>query len=400
VSAPLSLWLKETEVAPWGAARSEKVDVLVVGAGLAGLATARALIAGGRKVRVLDRGLPGHGASGRNAGFVLATHVTSYPAMRRGIGPERARGLLALAQRNHAILAERFGADCQHRASGSLMLGMRDDATERAVLTEARAMLLEDGVRADWTDVPAQLRGFDVALRIEDDAEVHPAKLIAALASGVEGATGEVLELEGDVAILTSGARITFETVVLATNAWTSALAPQLRVSPQRAQMLSTTPAPTFLFAPCYAGFGYEYFRQREDGRVLLGGRRAQFCKSEGTTDARPTEAVQEALEQYLREHLVGAKDTRIEHRWAGTMGFSEDGLPLLGALSPRVQVIGGFTGHGLGMALACAEVLARALTGAATEADRGLLSALAPTRTPATFRGPLMPSGEREERA
>jgi glycine/D-amino acid oxidase-like deaminating enzyme len=386
VSAPLSLWLKETEFAPWAAARTETVDVLVVGAGLAGLAVARALVANGRSVRVLDRGLPGHGASGRNAGFVLATHVTSYPAMRRAIGPERARALLSLAHRNGALVAEKYGAAAQHRRTGSLMLGVAGDASEKAVLTEARSMLLEDGVRTDWADVPSGLAGFDVALRIEDDAEVHPGRLVAALGSGVEGAMGEVLAIEDDVAILTTGERITFATAVLATNAWTSALAPQLKVSPQRAQMLSTTPAPIFLPAPCYAGFGYEYFRQRQDGRVLLGGLRAQFRTSEGTTDAKPTEAVQEAIESYLRAHLLGAKGTQIEHRWAGTMGFSEDGLPLLGELSPRVQVIGGFTGHGLGTALACAEVLGRSLCGTATAEDRALLSALAPTRTPATF--------------
>lgn len=386
MSAPLSLWLKEAALPRWSPAVSERVDVLVVGGGLAGLATARACVAGGRSALVLDRGAPGHGASGRNAGFVLATHVTSYPAMRRGIGAERARVLLALAQRNHAIIRAHFGKASRYRATGSLMLGMEGDEAERAVLTEARAMLSEDGVRADWIDVPAGLRGFEAALRIEGDGEVHPAELIAALAFDVPGATGEVLAIEDDVAILTTGERISFETIVLATNAWTSALAPQLKVSPQRAQMLSTAPVPMFLSAPCYAGFGYEYFRQREDGRVLLGGRRAQFRATEGTTDARPTEAVQDALDAYLRQHLPGAARASIEHRWAGTMGFSEDGLPLLGALSPRVHVIGGFTGHGLGTALACAEVLGRSLTGAATAEDRALLSALAPTRAPATF--------------
>ncbi len=362
------------------------MDVLVIGAGLAGLATARALSHLGRRARVLDRGIPGHGASGRNAGFVLRTHVTSYPAMRRGIGAERARALLELAQRNHAIIASELGERAMHRATGSLMLGIAGDAEERAVLREAHGLLAEDGVRAHFTDVPPGLAGFDLALRIEDDAEVHPAALVSALAEQVDGAHGDVARLEGNVAHLATGERITFDAVVLATNAWTSALAPQLHVSPQRAQMLSTAPVPPFLSAPCYAGFGYEYFRQRADGRVLLGGRRAQFKASEATADGGPTDAVQAALDEYLRAHLPGAAGAAVEHRWAGTMGFSEDGLPLLGELSPGVHVIAGFTGHGLGTALACAEVLGRSLTGAATERDRTLLSALAPTRAPATF--------------
>ena len=396
MSVPLSLWLSEAEpsLPHWEEAQSESVDVLVIGAGLAGLATARALAAAGRQVRVLDRDRPGNGASGRNAGFVLVTHVTSYPAMRRGIGADLARVLLRLAERNHAVLRERFGVAAELRAEGSLMLGVVGDASEAAVLAEAHALLREDGVKTEFVPVPEGLSGYDLALRVEKDGEVHPARLVAALATGVDGRLGRVesIDRDGHTVLLASGARIEYRTLVLATNAWTSSLVPELDVSPQRAQMLATAPLPSFLSQPCYAGFGYEYFRQRSDGRVLLGGRRALFRSSEATADPLPTDEVQRALEAYLRAHMPSARDVAIERRWAGTMGFSADGLPLLGTLAPDLHTIVGFTGHGLGTALACAELLTRALTGCATDADRDLLVALAPGRRPATFEAEMTP--------
>jgi glycine/D-amino acid oxidase-like deaminating enzyme len=54
-----------------------------------------------------------------------------------------------------------------------------------------------------------------------------------------------------------------------------------------------------------------------------------------------------------------------IERRWAGTMGFSRDGRPLVGWLDAEhhLAVCAGFTGHGMGMAAACTLDLARLLS-------------------------------------
>lgn len=392
MTAP-SLWLREVEaqLPRWPEAQSEPCDVLVVGGGLSGLSVARALTAAGRAVRVLDRTAPGGGASGRNAGYVLATHVTSYPTMRRHLGADLSRRMLRLAQQNHALIRERFGRLAELRDVGSLMLGVAGDAEEAAVLEDARALLIEDGVPAERVAVPAGLSGFDVALAIPEDGDIHPGRLILALTADLEGRRGTVSSIDRarHEVTLENGARLTYRTLVIATNAWTTDLLPEVSVSPQRAQMLCTAPVAPFLTRPCYAGFGYEYFRQRPDGRVLLGGRRALFLESEATAQPDPSAPVQAALDAYLREHLPAAAAAPVEMRWAGTMGFSADELPLIGAVSADVHVIGGFTGHGLGTALAGAELLARAITGAAGPDDRALLDALAPTRRAATLGAP-----------
>jgi glycine/D-amino acid oxidase-like deaminating enzyme len=55
-------------------------------------------------------------------------------------------------------------------------------------------------------------------------------------------------------------------------------------------------------------------------------------------------------------------------HRWAGSMGFTPDWLPLVGELPGRegVWVSLGYSGHGNVLALACGEGVARALLGRA----------------------------------
>ncbi|TMF30408.1 MAG: FAD-binding oxidoreductase, partial [Chloroflexi bacterium] len=50
-----------------------------------------------------------------------------------------------------------------------------------------------------------------------------------------------------------------------------------------------------------------------------------------------------------------------VTHRWAGTMGFTESGLPLAGPVDgmPNVYICAGFTGHGMGFAFMTAKQVA-----------------------------------------
>jgi glycine/D-amino acid oxidase-like deaminating enzyme len=384
VSAADPIWWRDAGLPSWPEApRRARERVVVVGAGLAGLGVARALRERGVDALVVDREGPASGASGRNAGFVLRTHVTEYPSLRARVGAEVARAMLSLAAENAAQVTA-LAPEIARR--GSLMLAAGEKELE-ALDVAARA-LAEDGVAVERTEVPAALAGFDAALRVDGDGDLHPGKLVAALAEGTRGARMRVSRIAGTVLHDTEGRAIEADAVVLATNAWTRELVPPLSdvITPHRAQMIATAPLPRALPLPCYAGLGFDYFRQREDGRVLLGGRRHLFFADEASADVRTTEGVQSALEAYLRAHLPFARGAAVEARWAGTMGFSRDGLPLVGALpgAPGHYLIGGFTGHGLGLALALGARLAAEITG---EVPNDLLArTFAPARFSAMF--------------
>ena len=93
-------------------------------------------------------------------------------------------------------------------------------------------------------------------------------------------------------------------------------------------------------------------------GEVLLGGWRDTSLK---TYDDEPTPEIQEHLDRALASLGVSAE---VTHRWAGTMGFTESGLPMAGPLDgmPNVYICAGFTGHGMGFAFMTAKSVAESI--------------------------------------
>ena len=75
---------------------SLQADVCVVGGGLAGLGTALGLVErGARGVVLLEAARVGHGASGRNGGFVFGGFSRGEGALLRDLGEAHARRLYA-----------------------------------------------------------------------------------------------------------------------------------------------------------------------------------------------------------------------------------------------------------------------------------------------------------------
>jgi gamma-glutamylputrescine oxidase len=100
------------------------------------------------------------------------------------------------------------------------------------------------------------------------------------------------------------------------------------------------------------------YYRMTFDNRLLIGGGRKAYKTLENdTTDDRITDPVQRYLDAYLRDKFPDVT-APVERRWAGIMGFSIDGLPLVGTLPdmPRVGFAVGFHGHGLAFGAGVAE--------------------------------------------
>src|SRR5947207_2435190 len=112
---------------------------------------------------------------------------------------------------------------------------------------------------------------------------------------------------------------------------------------------------------PVYSNFGYRYWRQLPAGQVLVGGWRDTSLETEKTYEDEPTPEIQERLDRAARD--LGAK-AEVTHRWAGTMGFTESGLPMKGPLDgiPNVYICAGFTGHGMGFAFMTAKQVAESI--------------------------------------
>src|SRR6266542_4160439 len=331
----------------------EKADVLVIGGGIAGTSLLWHLARRRIDTVLVERNHIGWGASGRNAGFLLAGVASSYTEAVRTYGREKAREVWEITNENHDRMLEAVrGQDVGHRRRGTAILP--GDAKERALLIESEQLLHEDGFEARWDGTQ---------LINPRDGECNPAALVGAIARQARpGAIREGVEVTAlqsrrhGVLVTASEAQCEAGVVILATNAYTSQLVPSVKIQPTRAQMLATAPSSRELVAlPVYSHYGFRYWRQLKGGEVLVGGWRDTSPETEKTYEDEPTAKIQEHLERAARE--LGATG-EITHRWAGTMGFTESGLPFAGPLEgmPNVYICAGFTGHGMGFAFMTAK--------------------------------------------
>lgn len=371
-------------------AGTAEADVAIVGGGITGVASALWLAREGATVALLEARRIAAGASGRNGGFLLSGTAESYGEAIARYGRDRARRIWAynvanreLASRLASELGE-LGWACGLRWTGSLRIAVSE--AELAELRTSEALLRDDEWQAEPVarqDLPAVLRpAYLGATYYPLDGEMQPARFVRGLALLAErgGAmlcedspvTSVSRDQQGYIVRTQSGA-VRAPKLLLAANAWLGDLAPDLgldwlaaSIAPTRGQMLATAPVVERLFdCPCYADEGFQYWRQLPDGRLVVGGWRNRSLPTESTSDETPSQDVQPHLDGFVRETL-GLRDVPVEHRWAGVMAFSPDGLPLIGRVSGEDNcfVAGGYTGHGNAYALMAGRVVADLILG------------------------------------
>ena len=326
-------------------------DVLVIGGGITGVSLLHHLGRRGVPAVLVERSHLAAGASGRNAGFLLAGVADNYAHAVRAFGRSEAREIWALTNENHDRVIEAVGsADVGHRRLGSLTLAASD--SEAKALEESCELLREDGFEATWDGH---------GLLNPRDGEVYPSRLVEALASGTILEGVNVTAIDG-ATVHADGAECEAGIVILATNGYTSQLVPSVEIQPTRAQMLATSPAREKVCErPTYSHFGYRYWRQLPSGEVLVGGWRDSSRETEMTAVSEPTPEIQARLEGKAHEL---APEVEVTHRWAGIMGFTKSGLPMVGPVEgmKNVYVCAGYNGHGMGFAFMSAKRLVDSL--------------------------------------
>jgi len=355
-----SYWLSEPSEPLARTASEFRPDVVIVGAGVTGCSCALTLAEHGKRVRVHEARQVASGASGRNGGFALRGGAMSYPEARERFGVDRARGFWRFTERALERMESLAGDAFQH--VGSLRLA--DDEELEAIRVEYDS-LRADGLDAEWVDeLPGHLATlFRGAILHPTDGSLHPARWVRRLAARAVEAGAEMVENSR----LESLEEIDADHVVIATDGYTSGLVPALdeAIHPVRGQVIATEPVTQALYPrPHYARHGFDYWQQTADNRLILGGRRDMSLDTEFTNEEAVTELIQDELTAFAAE-LLGEKP-RIEHRWPGIFGATEDGLPLVGPVPGHdgVWVSAGYSGHGNVMGLACGELVAQAILG------------------------------------
>jgi glycine/D-amino acid oxidase-like deaminating enzyme/CRP-like cAMP-binding protein len=369
-------------------------DVVVIGAGLTGSSVAYHLaesLGERASVAVIDRGDPAGEASGRNGGnfeLIPENSVGVYEGLARerlaflrrryaGLPIEvvqaeserQASLVLGLALRNrellkHLILRERI--DCDFAPRGWLHLASTEE--EEQGICEEVMLAAQHGQRIElWSrkKIRDELRFENDYLGrfIPGDGTYHPFKYVcgllrAAIRPGVELYTRtSVVSVSSEThdrhAVVTERGTIVARCVVVATNAFTSQLFPELAaIKPHQSQVQVTE------FAPDRARgrvvtceHGPSFFNQPRDtarngnAPLLMGGGADRPMRS--PSSRRRSARVHDELLAIRDRFYPELRGRPPSCEWIGPMGFTPDQLPAIGFLRPGVIVAAGYNGYG-----------------------------------------------------
>lgn len=349
-------------------------DAVVVGAGLAGAASAYELARRGLTVVLLEQeDFPGRHASGRNAG--VARRLIASPDQL----PLAIEGIRFMEQP-----PEDFPAGAYFRRTGSLLLAAEEhEASLRASLEAGRSA----GVDGEWLtaaeverQVPATAGGrFVGAAHGRDDGLADAAALLQALLRAGRGHGLQVwsdcrllgVETEGGgvSGVRTSAGNVATPCLVNAAGAWAKEVAALAGAAPlalrtlRRHLMVSCALPWVDRSWPAVWDLTHEVYFRPEPPGLLLSPCDATDASPDGEqVDPRALELLAEKLTRWL-PRLGGISIAKV---WAGLRTFSTDGNLLLGA---DPQLAGFFWcaalgGNGVTLSPAVGRIVAEAVLG------------------------------------
>lgn len=360
----------------------ERADVVIVGAGIAGVSAAYFLARSGVDVVVIDRCGPAAEASGGNAGMIGES----------GGDPATTMHLQQRTVQLYRELAREGDADFELVLDGRLRLAITGE--EVAAFEALVDRSVRDGVEGYMLH-GAEIREVEPALSdrvlgaawFPGDGKVEPTKATCAFhrAATAHGAvlldgvrvtricagTGGVTGVETERGEIAAGA------VILAAGAWTPALAAtagvHVPVFPGKGHMLATEPLPQVTSRVLRAErLGT---RQLANGEMLVGSEVEHVGYDKSVNPAR--------IDEYLgfMQALVPALEgVRVSRTWGCLRPMSIDLLPIVGPV-PGVAGLHLNTGHGrsgMGLAPASAEALVDVMVSGRSDLD---LAPYAPSR-------------------
>jgi glycine/D-amino acid oxidase-like deaminating enzyme/nitrite reductase/ring-hydroxylating ferredoxin subunit len=366
-----SIWTSDTALPESSSlGRLSDVDVIIVGAGITGLTTGVLLQRAGFRTAVLEQDRIGSGETTRTSAHLTEYPDAGYERITTDFGPDGARAV-AQSKRDAIDLIERFAAEipCDfERVSGFLY-------SER---TSDRARLEQELEAAQAAGLFGRLVGqaplpFATAAAIEfpRQAQFHPGKYLAGLATLYVAAGGAILEGAHVRGVDEDGGRCRVRTdswIAHATRVVAVTDAPiaggallDSKVRANRSYMLAarlrTTLLPHGLFWDTDEPYHYIRAAHGNDGPVLMIGGEDHRTGTDGEHEAL------QRLETYARERF--AIDAIVQ-RWSGQIMEPVDGLPYIG---PResgssVYLAGAYAGNGLTFGSIAAQVIVDMIRG------------------------------------
>lgn len=403
----------------------DETDVVIIGAGIAGIATAYFLAERGVKVVVCEKGRVAGEQSSRNWGWVRqqGRDWAELPIMMesnriwRGLAKKTGDEDLTFTQ-----------SGCLYLADTKAKLGQFEEWYEVARQHQlATRMLSQNEVKAKYPNIRGDWIG---GMLTETDGRAEPFVAVPALARAAQRAgvciaeecAVRTLDIEaGQVAgVATEKGRVRCRQVVLAGGVWSTHFAANASLSlPQlaiRSTVARTEPAPNS-YVPNISSPGLTMRRRSDGGYTITTGTLAEHYLSPSSfryftkflkllkTAARdvrlhpgapkdfpgawgmqrrwtaeqvspfermrvvspkPSPLVLKHIEQRMPKRFPELRNIKLAESWAGMIDVTPDAVPILGEshTQPGLYIATGLSGHGFGLGPAVGRIMADILTG------------------------------------
>lgn len=341
---------QETMAKIAGTARGMKV--VIIGGGVSGLSAGWWLARSGAEVTVLDKGIVGWEASGRNGGG--ASHYQSplfeeeqrmWPHMDELLGypTEHSKERIVMAvtpkQLNQYHYLAKMNNDMGYRVD--LLSG--DEIRARVPLADDNCLGGMHYRFGGHANPQRSVQAYAWALQ-DLGGRIHQ----HSPATGFDTAGGKV------TAVHTPGGRFEADAVVVAAGPQIEGLMAQLDVhvplAAARAEMIVTEPAPMMPLGGV-DGNGL-YGRQTLRGNLAYGGGPHEWIDTlPGGPPGRPTSPLTRNLARRLAELFPKAAHLNVIRSWAGVIENTPDGRPIIDRMtSPENVVVVTMSGVGFGL--------------------------------------------------
>lgn len=364
------------------------VDVAIVGAGFTGLSAAREIARRGLSVVVLDAHRIGWGASGRNGGQLGSGYNQSQTELEALLGHAHAHRLWDMSEAAKSDIRDigrESGVDLEYQGGIVHAIHRRRElgAMHDYVKTLKRNYHYDAIEPLSQSQCRALVRSEDYVGGAIDHgaAHIHPLKLCLALATLAEK-RGAIIHEQSEVVrinqvasssrlrVITANGSVSASRVLLAGNGYLDTPYPDEQITsfnkhvmPINNFIVVTEPLgerATELLpennAVADSRFVVRYFRRLKDSRLLFGG-------GENYSYHFPNN-ISQVTRANMLDVFPDLADVRIDYAWGGTLAITRNRLPFVRKISPSLYTAGGYSGHGVGLAILTGQVTAEAIAG------------------------------------
>lgn len=345
---------------------ADRAEIVVIGGGVSGLSSAYFLAKAGKDVVVVEKGMVGGEASGRNGGMI--SERTDEPDLIP---------LAVESVRLWATLEDELGYPIEFIHQGRIQVAVSEE--EMGDLFTERDEARRHGIsveQLDPSEISELIPGISGrtlgGLFFANGGHANPQRTVQAFAWAFQDLGGRLyqntavtgINVEDDKVTLveTTGGNIVADMVVAAAGPQTALLAEMVGVhvpvAPARVEILATAPLDP-LFDIALVGNGL-YGRQASRGNLLFGGGAHEWIDVGLTSEpAKPNTPLIRNISRRLAELLPAVTDVPVIRSWAGIVEQAPDYMPIIDIPdTPSNYIVVTASAHGFGIAPATGKVV------------------------------------------